>query len=400
MSWFDTIKENKWFILAPIIVATLFKPLTPFYDGLGEREVSLLSTLLAGNNLLFAAFSILLGCLFLYTSFREVSFKQIPILSKAQKTLIFLKLYLLFNSLFKNEVDVWIIEDLQALIITILLCFIVQQIGVVRSGLNHLLAMLFSVGCLFLSLNLIEILINPAGVSFGGRLFGVMPQPNTLGISCALFSVITLYTFYSVNGKLNKTFAVFMFILSAFMVLASGSRASLAVMIIGLFIYLLPLMSITKIVKFLVFLLFFILLLFLFVSTIDSDIFNFSRLASTQDTRDVTKEIFRDAFFSAPFFGVGNFIEATANSYFVVMVKGGVFGVTIFSIAIMLTFVSIIKQFELYWHCSIRRCFVSLFIMLTAGGVYEGYLIDNLSFTSILYLIILSLLTHANPNIK
>ena len=184
------------------------------------------------------------------------------------------------------------------------------------------------------------------------------------------------------------------------MVLASASRASFAVLLIGIGSFLIPVLSLVKAIKALfLFLVLFCVMFFVFYDQA-VEYFDFERLLNMNDTRVATKEIFWDAFVSSPVFGVGIFTESTANSYYVVLTKGGVVGAIIFFGVVSVTWMKLLARKEYIFIDYDFRCFCSLFLMLTAGGFYEGYLVDNFSFTSVFYVMLIGIISHRNMGIR
>jgi len=383
-----------------MLIASLFKPLGPFYESLDARIVSFIPSAIIALNTPLIILSIFTGGLYLFFSFNNQNFKQVPRLSSSQVLFIFLKLYLLCNSLVKNDFGAWLIEDAQSLVIIIFLCFFVQHIGVIRRSTNSILAVIFIVGCAFILINVFEALLNIQAVSFSGRFFGLTVQPNTMGVYSSIFAVISLWKYYKTESRYVKLSTICIFLLACFFVFASASRASFAVLLIGLLVFLSPIINWTQLLKAILLGFVAAILMFFIYYDVAIEYFNFSRLIDMTDTRIKTKEIFWNSFLLSPFFGVGNFSESTANSYFVIMVKGGMLGVGILLCTISCVLINLYRRIIYISINDDIRCFTALFIMLSAGGFYEGYLIDNFSFTSVLYLILLGLLSHKNLFIR
>lgn len=394
------LKKNSWYILLPMLIASLFKPLGPFYESLDARIVSFIPSNIIALNSPLIILSIFTGGLYLFFSFNSQNFKQVPKLSSSQVLFIFLKLYLICNSLIKNDFGAWLVEDVQSLVIIVFLCFFVQHIGVIRRNTNSILNVAFIVGSVFILINVFEMILNIEAVSFSGRFFGLTVQPNTMGVYSSIFAVISLWKYYKTESRYIKYFTIFIFLLSCFFVFASASRASFAVLLIGLLVFLFPNITWTQLLKAILLVFFSAILMFFIYYDVAIEYFNFSRLIDMTDTRIRTKEIFWSTFFSSPFFGVGNFSESTANSYFVIMVKGGILAISILLCAIFCVLINLYRRMIYIAINDDIRCFTALFIMLSAGGFYEGYLIDNFSFTSVFYLILLGLLSHKNLFIR
>jgi hypothetical protein len=253
---------------------------------------------------------------------------------------------------------------------------------VLRSGslwLDQCILALFLVGGVYIAVNVYQLAVNPSGVIWKGRLFGIANHPNFLGVACAHICICALgVALDAFLPKILRLSATAVTGGAVILLVLTGSRTAGLSLLSGLVVLLVTYKASRAgklaLIGALVLMLGYSLYI-AFASNVDSA--NYERFYSSDDTRSELWKMMSQAFLADPFFGAGR-SGGTANSYLRVLADTGLFGGVIFFSCLGALIASLYVRRRVALTMAFRRAFIifPLTAVTLTGGVTEGYLLD------------------------
>lgn len=251
-----------------------------------------------------------------------------------------------------------------------------------------------------LLLNFYLYLFEYSTTSWKGRFVGVFHHPNFAGVNFAICASIIFGLKNTQNkAKVNTTFnaiSLSLIVLSAFLIMASGSRTG----ILGYIAALLGYFYIQKHLKastliFLAFISFIVILsLDSIIELLAYYIPGFERITQAGNTRDVVWTLMWEDFIANPIFGSGASVTATAGSYLRVLAIAGLIAALPLLICITLC---IARAFRNRGNFAFRSAWLPGLMCILITSITEGHLADSLSLALIYFVITVFALSLRRP---
>lgn len=258
---------------------------------------------------------------------------------------------------------------------------------------------MYYLAVIILLLNFYLYLFEYTNTSWKGRFVGVFHHPNFAGVNFAICASIIFSYNNTHNKDINKISTItsgILIVLSAFLVMASGSRTG----ILGFGAALLGYLYIQKYLKArtILFMAFIGMILLISLDSIielfASYIPGIDRILQAGNTRDgVWTSMWAD-FISNPLFGAGSSVKDTAGSYLRVLAIGGVIAGLPLLICILLCVARILRNRK---HFKFRDAWLPGLLCILITSITEGYLADALSLGLIYFVFIVFALSLRRP---
>jgi hypothetical protein len=292
------------------------------------------------------------------------------------------------NLIYGQNIDITIIKLCIDLVILGTIGFYVNYICDSKLNYKLFIIPIFIASSLFIAINSTLLIFDTSSVYslVSGRMYGTLDHPNFFGVTVGLISLTSTYFFlihFKSNGVIANSFCIFIIIMSVVMVVFSGSRTSLLMLVSGYLYYFIG-SKINKKNKILFVL--FVLFLYaiyemIYLSTLSSaDI----RILSTENTRVLAWDYLIRIIIENPAFGIGlNNLHFSESSYLRPLAAYGIFGSLLyFSLVLFSFFISFVFHKNNY---NLNFNYSGIIICLLIGGVTEGYLIEAVSFPSLVF---------------
>jgi hypothetical protein len=242
---------------------------------------------------------------------------------------------------------------------------------------------------IFILINFFVLIFDKAAVysEISGRMYGTLEHPNFFGVTTALIFLTTIYYIQVNIRELNNFGVIFSFIILFIcfaLVVYSGSRTSLLLIGSGLFwMFLVSKVNLKgKIVTIT------IPIVLLTLASLYLNDSNDVRILSSQNTREEAWGYLLTTFINNPFLGIGlSNMQFSESSYMRPLAAYGMIGSFLYFVIILSSIVFMFLFFYNKRKIKFDISFVLLGILF--GGVTEGFLIETISFPSIMYKYIL-----------
>jgi len=362
-----------------LFISSSIKHTESFFNG-GPREYSTIINIISENTLHLQILSLSILFLILFISIYNTKF--IPKLNMMIMMFLSLKLWLIIVMLLYNE---YTILPLLSILITIIIAMSILILNInIMNAFLILVKIITIFTIFFIILNYYEILINVKSVFWKGRLYGITNHPNFLGGYLALLSPFLLFFIINSKNYYKKIFFIMIFLLLIILIFLTGSRSSLATLIISCIVLFYMYWG----VKNTVFSIFFIITLLLI--SYFSGIFNYfqdadiSRLTSTLNTRSGIISELSDIFYYNYLIGNPLLVTATSNSYLAFLARGGIVAGILEFLLIIIIIYNIIMQRK---RILLDATFTSVTISFMFYSIFEGAMVENFSLGQILFVL-------------
>jgi hypothetical protein len=364
-----------------VLLSSSIKQTESFYEG-SDRYFSFFTHNLAKGSSVFAVLSILLAGSFYF--FNHLKKMEQPVLGLEVRIFLGIKLLACFSYLIWGMLDSSLV--LSFLITFIFSSYLVSMQSKYTGVFEHVAYAIALYSCVFLIINLYEYATNSSSVIWAGRLYGVTNHPNFIGGYSAIMIPFLLWSMQTA-GKSVKIGLLFCALLLFAMVLLSGSRASLASLFIGSFIFSVTSFGMRKSI-FYVFLLLFmsVPLLMLLVGFSGSSGFSLDRLLLTENTRAYVNFELWSVFLEYPITGNPTIIGSTSNSYLLVLARFGMIGGILLVSLILVTSRSILRVIR-EKKSSVSSAYIGSMAVILPYSLFEGVLVENFSLGQMVFVI-------------
>jgi len=212
------------------------------------------------------------------------------------------------------------------------------------------------------------------------RLFGTTIQPNFLGVQTAIAGIV-LFSAIPNGWTYRKIGAVLLLGIDCFLLIATGSRTGLIILVSGLFLVLWARTRLAlRVPVYLLMLCFFAAAIL--SQSISVGIFrdtSFYRGEAGIDTRSAAWLEMINSVTENPIWGRGYFSGASENSYMRGWLAYGLVYEMLFLAVVLVLLRSAVRSVRHYGGYCHNDLFFGLVGGLIIGGIFEGYLVDNFS---------------------
>lgn len=239
-------------------------------------------------------------------------------------------------------------------------------------------------GVVFITINaLMYIGDNSSTIADFGRMYGTTEHPNFLGVNAAIVSLLLVLVRNSLNEafhakQIKKKYDYLILSLIAIsiaIIVLSGSRTALLLLVSGLMIYFVKKESF----KHSLLILMFSVLFMFFLLVIDTSNL---RVLSTENTRGLAWEGMLEIFYNNPLVGVGfSGLKYSENSYLRILLASGLLGSLPYFLLILHILIKSLA--EQTW------CLIVLLPLFIIANL-EGFLLDSFSYPNLIFLYIMN----------
>jgi hypothetical protein len=238
--------------------------------------------------------------------------------------------------------------------------------------------------------SIVQHLVNPSKLVIGldSRLIGVSGNPQFVGVLCACSGLCLVWLIGRRQGPMRLA-CIALLIAALVGILWSGSRTSLMMLAVGLFVMFIRRLGVMSIALPLV------AVAFLFTRWIADALaieLPLERLWSSENTRREAWGRLIQAFLRNPFVGSGaEELDASENSFLYAAASFGIVGLVLLvssvvaTLAICFRAVRLYTQMNLLQHKSVNLI-LGLVAMILFGSVFEGYLVGRVGAMPLLWL--------------
>jgi len=254
-----------------------------------------------------------------------------------------------------------------------------------NGGAFEVVAIAISIfACFFSIINLYEYIGNPYSVVWAGRFYGVTNHPNFIGGYSAMMAPFLLWAF-AISPRNVKPFCILFFVCIVMVTFFSGSRASVASLLIGLLAYSYYQFGSFKTIGYGMFALFVFVPLVLFLMTFGESLgLSPQRLLLTENTREYVNFELWNAFSNSPVFGNPLKVGSTSNSYLLVLAKFGLVGGLIMILLLLTVFKYLVDVNEKSVS-GLGAAYIGALAVILPYSLFEGVLVENFSLGQIMF---------------
>lgn len=354
---------------------------TPMFDRFFTGASGTISSL--STPLIFISF-LLLSVLIWKQAINERSLFKIPSLV----VYFFIFKLLIFFSLFFNggEIDFkYLISALILLLISYSIVATIKELD--ENSFIYLSKTIFIFTMFFVFLNVYQIISDPQNTIWAGRLYGLTNHPNYLGGYLAMLTPFLLYIFFSTKQTTYRISALITTIFLIYLVLGSGSRSSVAVLILGIAIWFFIAFSAKKSLLSILLISFLSFLFFTYLINTNNEEINFARLTLMQNTREYVIHEMWSVFIENPIFGNPLAVQSTSSSYLGILANTGIIGGAVMLFMLIHLFINSYIKFQKNTIYATQLASISVFLL---DAMFEGLMTENFSLGQVLFVILLT----------